>query len=116
MKTQQLLTKVAPRTKPRMSYIYPRDNVIVNGKLYIPKFQQQVLKSGVMQFSLVGYSKVHTKNGPTIQCENRSVFRNTNNIGELKDLAILLGIPKVSKMKKEELHACVWDNIVFEEE
>jgi hypothetical protein len=98
-----------------MSFYHPRDNVIVDGKLYIPATQQQVLKSGVAEFSLVGYSKVHTKNGPTIERIMRGVYRNTSHIGELKDLAKLLGIPKFSQMKKEELYASVWNNIVFEE-
>jgi hypothetical protein len=95
-----------------LNNIHLSENKIVDGKMYIPKSQQEMKTDGL---HFVYYSdRKYYRGGSNDLSGPHCTTRNNPYLDTLKDLARILGIPAYSKMKKAEISSLVWDRIVFE--
>ena len=85
------------------SHNIARDNLVINGQLYIPKTQQD----GSKYFTYV----VSTPERRTI----RHTERNSTLMNDLKSIAKVIGIKGACKMRQAELLPLVWNNVIFED-
>ena len=86
----------------KSNYHHPDDNVLVENKLYIPKYQQ---KDELRVFSCVSYNKKRDL------CGFRMII-SKNTLRELKELARILSVNH--KQKKDDLIKQITPLIVFE--
>jgi hypothetical protein len=89
-----------------------RDNVVMNGKLYIPRDQWCFWKSdnGTEQIHF-NYMAPGTRFCEP--CNSIANWHNESLVG-LQDFARVLKIKGFSKMNKDQLSPLVWSNIVLE--
>jgi hypothetical protein len=97
-----------------------RDNVVIDGKLYIPKSQQSTIGNNVY-FKFIATCNMTFKGVTSKELCVRECLRGDNDIVDLLSIAGAIGITTFDSMKPSELkknksiiHKLIWDNVVFE--
>ncbi len=98
-----------------------RDNVVIDGKLYIPKSQQTIIGNSIY-FKFIASCNMTFKGVTTKERCVRECLRGDKDIVDLLALAEAVGVTTFSNMNPSELkknksiiHKLIWDNVVFED-